>query len=140
MTVYISKEVHFCAAHKLYNAKWNEEKNEEIFGKCANTNWHGHNFDMTVTVKGEPDPDTGFIINFKILKKIIKKEIIEKVDHKNLDMDVEFLKGKMTSCENLVVAFWDILKSKIEEESSGRATLHCIKLYETPTSFAEYYG
>jgi 6-pyruvoyltetrahydropterin/6-carboxytetrahydropterin synthase len=140
MTVFISKEVHFCAAHKLYNTKWSEEKNEEVFGKCANTNWHGHNFDMTVTVKGEPDPDTGFIINFKILKKIIKKEIIEKVDHKNLDMDVEFLNGKMTSCENLVIAFWDILKPKIDEASGGRATLHYIKLYETPTSFAEYYG
>ncbi|MFC2126509.1 6-pyruvoyl tetrahydropterin synthase family protein [Bacteroidota bacterium] len=84
--------------------------------------------------------NTVLIINFKILKKIIKKEVVEKVDHKNLDMDVEFLKGKMTSCENLVISFWDLLKSKIEEASGGRTTLHCIKLYETPTSFAEYYG
>jgi len=140
MTVYLSKEVHFCAAHKLYNTAWSKEKNVDVFGKCANENWHGHNFNMTVTVKGEPDPETGFIINFKILKKIIKKEVVEKVDHKNLDMDVDFLKGKMTSCENLVTSFWDLLKSKIEEESAGRATLHCVKLYETPTSFAEYYG
>ena len=140
MTVYISKESHFCAAHKLYNTAWSKEQNEEIFGKCANENWHGHNFDLTVTVKGEPDPDTGFVINFSTLKKIIKREVIEKVDHKNLDIDVDFLKGKMTSCENLVASFWLILQPKIEEVSAGRAILHCIKLYETPTSYAEYYG
>ena len=140
MTVYVSKEIHFCAAHRLYNPGWSNEQNEKVFGKCANENWHGHNFDMTVTVKGEPDPETGFVINFTILKKIIKKEVIEKVDHKNLDMDVDFLKGKMTSCENLVTSFWDILKPKIEEVSAGRATLYCIKLDETHTSYAEYYG
>jgi len=140
MTVYISKDVHFCAAHKLYNTKWSEEQNEEVFGKCANENWHGHNFDMTVTVKGTPDPDTGFVMNFKSLKKIIKEEVVEKVDHKNLDLDVDFLEGQMSSCENLVTAFWDILKPVVEKESKGNATLHCIKLYETPTSFAEYYG
>jgi 6-pyruvoyltetrahydropterin/6-carboxytetrahydropterin synthase len=138
--IYISRDSHFCAAHKLYNEKWSKEKNEEVFGGCANENWHGHNFDMTVTVKGPVDPDTGFVINFKDLNKIIKKEIIEKVDHKNLNLDVDFMKGKLTSCENLIIEFWNILETKIKEASKNQTTLHCIKLKETNRNYAEYYG
>ena len=138
--IYISRDSHFCVAHKLYNEKWSKEKNEEVFGGCANENWHGHNFDMTVTVKGLVDPDTGFVINFKELNKIIKKEIIEKVDHKNLNLDVDFMKGKLTSCENLVMEFWHILEPKIKEASNERTALHCIKLKETNRNYAEYYG
>lgn len=138
--VYISKQVHFCAAHRLYNPQWDREKNEEVFGPCANENWHGHNFDLLVTVKGEPDPDTGFVLNFKDLKKIIDECILEKVDHMNLNLDVSFMKGTIPSCENLVRAFWDILFPEIAAVSSGRAKLHALKLYETPTSYAEYYG
>ena len=111
--IYISRDAHFCAAHKLYNEKWSKEKNEEIFGACANENWHGHNFDMTVTVKGQIDPDTGFVMNFKDLNKIIKKDILERVDHKNLNLDVDFMKGKLTSCESLIVEFWKILLQKL---------------------------
>ncbi len=138
--VYISRDSHFCAAHKLYNPAWSEEKNKEVFGPCANENWHGHNFDMTVTVKGAPDPDTGFVMNFKELNKLIKEEILEKVDHKNLNLDVDFLKGKMASCETLVVEFWKILSPKISTLTSDKVQLHCIKLKETQNNYAEYFG
>jgi len=140
MLVYLSREVQFCAAHKLYNNKWDKEKNLEIFGACANENWHGHNFDMTVTVKGQPDPDTGFVMNFKDLKKIIKTEILDKVDHKNLNLDVDFMKGKLASCETLVVEFWKILAPQIKDVTNDRVSLHCIKIYETKNNYAEYYG
>ena len=138
--VYITKQVHFCAAHKLYNPEWSKEKNDEIFGPCANDNWHGHNFDLYVTVKGRPDPGTGFVMNFKDLKAIVNEAVLEKVDHKNLNMDVPFMQGKLTSCENLIISFWEILKPLIAEMSEGRAEIHALKLYETPTSYAEYYG
>jgi len=138
--VFITKQVHFCAAHKLYNPAWTREKNEEIFGPCANENWHGHNFDLYITITGTPDPDSGFVMNFKELKQLVNREIIDKVDHKNLNVEVPFMKGKMTSCENLIVEFWNILEPLIPEHSNQRAKLHKLKLYETPTSYAEYYG
>jgi len=138
--VYISRDAHFCAAHKLYNESWSKEKNEEVFGPCANENWHGHNFDMTVTVKGDVDPATGFVVNFKDLNKIIKTQVLDKVDHKNLNLDVDFMKGKLTSCENLLLEFWRILQPEISLMSDGRAVLHCIKLKETNKNYAEYYG
>jgi 6-pyruvoyltetrahydropterin/6-carboxytetrahydropterin synthase len=138
--VYITKQVHFCAAHKLYNPDWDDEQNDAVFGPCANKNWHGHNFDLFVTIKGRPDPDTGFVMNFKDLKEVIKDNVLEAVDHKNLNLDVPFMKDKMTSCENLIIEFWGILKPLIKEETIGRAELHALKLYETPTSYAEYYG
>jgi 6-pyruvoyltetrahydropterin/6-carboxytetrahydropterin synthase len=140
MTVYLSRDVHFCAAHKLYNEKWSKEKNEEIFGLCANENWHGHNFHMTVTVKGRPDEDTGFVMNFKDLNRIIKQEVLVKVDHKNLNMDVPFMTGKMTSCETLVCEFWKILAPVVQNATDGRVSLHCIKIKETASNYAEYYG
>ena len=138
--VYITKQVHFCAAHKLYNPDWSREKNEEIFGPCANENWHGHNFDLYITIKGVPDEGSGFVMNFKELKKIINREIIDKVDHRNLNVEVPFMKDKMTSCENLILEFWKIIEPIIREQSDRRASLHKLKLYETPTSYAEYYG
>jgi 6-pyruvoyltetrahydropterin/6-carboxytetrahydropterin synthase len=138
--VFITKQVHFCAAHRLYNPDWSREENEAVFGPCANENWHGHNFDLYITIKGNPDTDTGFVMNFKDLKKLVNREIIDKVDHKNLNVEVPFMKGKMTSCENLVIAFWNILEPMIPLHSNQRAKLHKLKLYETPTSYAEYYG
>lgn len=138
--IYISRDAHFCAAHKLYNEKWSKEKNEEIYGACANENWHGHNFDMTVTVKGLVDPETGFVMNFKDLNKIIKVEILGKVDHKNLNLDVDFMKGILPSCENMIVEFWNILEPKIKELTNNKCALHCIKLKETKNNYAEYYG
>jgi len=138
--IYLSRKEHFNAAHKLYNPSWSEEKNIEMFGPCANANWHGHNFDLIVTVKGTPDPDTGFVMDLKRLSQLIRLEVIEKVDHKNLNVDVDFMKGKMASTENLAMEMWKILAPKIQEASGKNATLHSIKLYETPRNYVEYFG
>ena len=136
---YITRKEHFNAAHKLYNPKWSKEKNEEVFGPCANENWHGHNFDLEVTVCGEPEPDTGFVVNFKDLGRLIKDEILEKVDHKNLNLDVDFMIGILPSCENIAIEFWKILSRKLPSiTSTGK--LYKIKVTETPGNFVEYYG
>ncbi len=134
--VYLTRSEHFNAAHKLYNNTWSPEKNEAVFGKCANENWHGHNYELLVTVKGQPDPDTGFVFDVKKLSNIIKEQVIEKVDHRNLNVDVEFMKGKMCSTENLAVAIWNELKPHLPE----KVQLHCVKLYETPRIYVEYFG
>lgn len=134
--VYLTRVEHFNAAHRLYNPGWSNEKNEEVFGKCANQNWHGHNYELCVTVKGKPDPDTGFVYDVKRLSDIIKENILEKVDHRNLNVDVDFMKGKMCSTENLTIAIWDELKRFLP----AGVQLHCIKLYETPRIYVEYYG
>jgi 6-pyruvoyltetrahydropterin/6-carboxytetrahydropterin synthase len=137
--VYVCRKEHFNAAHKLYNPNWSEARNEEVFGPCANVNWHGHNFELIVTVKGNPDPDTGFVVDLKQLSNLIKKEIIDKVDHKNLNLDVDFMRGKMASCEILVQEMWKILAPKIAQLSEN-ASLHKLTLYETPRNFVEYLG
>jgi 6-pyruvoyltetrahydropterin/6-carboxytetrahydropterin synthase len=138
--IYITKQVHFCAAHKLYNPDWDEKKNEEIFGPCANENWHGHNYDLYVTIRGEPADDTGFVMNFKDLKNLVNRKVLDLVDHKNLNLDVPFMKGKLTSCEILISEIWKILDPLIQKNTNNRSRLHKLKLYETPTSYAEYYG
>ena len=137
--VYVSRKEHFNAAHKLYNPNWTTEKNIEVFGPCANENWHGHNFELIVTVKGMPDPETGFVVDLKKLSNLIKQEITDKVDHKNLNVDVDFMQGKMASCEVLVEEFWKILAPKVDEITPN-GTLHSLKLYETPRNFVEYFG
>jgi 6-pyruvoyltetrahydropterin/6-carboxytetrahydropterin synthase len=137
--VYVNRKEHFNAAHKLFNPNWSKEKNEEIFGPCANENWHGHNFELIVTVKGVPDPGTGFVVDLKKLSILIKEEVIYKVDHKNLNMDVPFLEGKMASCEIIIFEFWKILAPKIALLQKG-AVLHKLTLYETPRNYVEYYG
>jgi len=134
--VYLTRAEHFNAAHKLYNPAWTKEKNEDIFGMCANENWHGHNYDLFVTIKGKPDPDTGFLFDVKRLSLIIKEHVIEKLDHKNLNVDVEFMRGQMCSSENLAVAIWKQLSPHIP----ASVQLHCIRLHETPRIFVEYYG
>jgi 6-pyruvoyltetrahydropterin/6-carboxytetrahydropterin synthase len=134
--VFLTRVEHFNAAHKLYNPDWDRGKNEEIFGKCANENWHGHNYELLVTVKGEPDSDTGFIVDSKKLSGIIKEHIVERLDHKNLNVDVDFMLGKMCSTENLTVGIWEQLKLHLPEEIQ----LHCVKLYETPRIYVEYFG
>ncbi len=138
--IYVSRLEHFNAAHKLYNPNWSLAKNKEVFGPCANVNWHGHNFELITTVKGKPDPDTGFVIDLKQLSVLIRENIIDKVDHKNLNMDVPFMEGKMASTENLAIEFWKILEPRIAKISEGRAKLHSLKLYETPRNFVEYFG
>jgi 6-pyruvoyltetrahydropterin/6-carboxytetrahydropterin synthase len=134
--VYLTRVEHFNAAHKLYNPSWSHNKNEEIFGKCANENWHGHNYELLVTVKGKPDPDTGFVFDVKQLSNIIKEHITEKLDHRNLNVDVDFMQGKMCSTENLAMAIWQQLQPQLP---AGTA-LHAIKLYETPRIYVEYFG
>jgi len=137
--VHVIRKEHFNAAHRLFNPAWTEKKNYEVFGPCANNNWHGHNFELIVTVKGLPDPDTGFVYDLKQLGDLIKVEIIDKVDHKNLNLDVDFMLGKLASCEVLVMEFWKILAPKIKETSTS-ATLHKIHLIETNKNSVEYYG
>jgi 6-pyruvoyltetrahydropterin/6-carboxytetrahydropterin synthase len=137
--VYVIRKEHFNAAHRLYNPNWSEQKNEEVFGPCANKNWHGHNFELIVTVKGTPNSDTGFVYDLKELGDLIKKEIIDKVDHKNLNLDVDFMLGKLASCEILVMEFWKILEPKIKANSQT-AILHKIHLIETNKNSVEYFG
>jgi 6-pyruvoyltetrahydropterin/6-carboxytetrahydropterin synthase len=133
---YLTRKEHFNAAHKLFNPTWDKDKNEEVFGKCANENWHGHNFELYVTVKGSPDPDTGFIVDAKLLSSIIKVHVVDVLDHKNLNMDVPFMKGKLCSIENLVYEIWH----QLEPHIPNGVKLHCIKLVETPRIYVEYYG
>jgi 6-pyruvoyltetrahydropterin/6-carboxytetrahydropterin synthase len=135
--VYLTRVESFNAAHKLYNPKWTEAENKKVFGKCSNENWHGHNYEMHVTVKGEPNPETGFIYNAKTLGDIIKEVVIEKVDHRNLNMDVDFMKGKFTSAENLCIGIWNELKPHLEKDG---IQLHCVKILETQRIYVEYFG
>lgn len=134
--VYITRIEHFNAAHKLFNTLWSPKKNELVFGKCANENWHGHNFELYITLKGWPDEETGFVYDVKKLSLIVKEHIIEKLDHKNLNEDVDFMKGKICSIENLVLGIWEQLTPHLP----AQVQLHCLKLYETPRIFVEYFG
>lgn len=135
--VYVTRRERFNAAHKLWNDSWSNEKNLEIFGKCANPNWHGHNYELFVTVKGYINHDTGYLVDLKDLSKLIQKKITDKLDHKNLNLDVDFLKNEMTSTEILVFKIWDKLTKEI---TSMGAQLHKVLLYETENNSAEYYG
>ena len=134
--VYITRIEHFNAAHKLFNPQWSKEKNEEVFGKCANDNWHGHNFELHVTIKGMPDENTGFVYDVKKLSQIIKENVTDIIDHKNLNLDVSFMKGKMCTIENLVIGIWNQLKPNLPQG----VELHSLKLYETPRIYVTYYG
>ena len=134
--VYLTRIEHFNSAHKLFNPNWTKEKNDEVFGKCANENWHGHNFELFVTIKGDPDPDTGFIFDAKKLSAIVQERIVEKLDHRNLNVDVDFMSGKLCSIENLVIAIWNELQPHLP----AAVQLHCLKLVETSKIYVEYYG
>lgn len=135
--VYLTRVEHFNAAHRLYNPAWDEEQNRAVFGKCTNANWHGHNYELHVTVKGDPNPETGFVYNAKTLGELVKDIIVERVDHRNLNLDVDFMSGKLTSAENFAIGIWDELAPQVAQAG---AVLHCIKLYETPRIYVEYYG
>jgi 6-pyruvoyltetrahydropterin/6-carboxytetrahydropterin synthase len=136
-TVYITRRENFNAAHKLWQENWSEEKNIAVFGKCSNHNWHGHNFTIYVTVKGKPNPETGFVINLKDLSDIIKEEVIEPLDHKNLNLDVPFLEGILASTENVVIKIWERIEQPILKAGGELAK---IKLVETENNYVEYYG
>ena len=134
--VYLTRIEHFNAAHKLYNPGWSKEKNEEVFGKCANENWHGHNFELFVTIKGDPDPETGFVYDAKKLGVIVTQRIIDKLDHRNLNVEVDFMQGKLCSIENLVINIWN----ELEPHLPPSVKLHCLKLVETSKIYVEYFG
>lgn len=135
-TVYVTRQVHFNSAHRLVNPakgrKWNEAK----FGPCNNPHWHGHNYVLEATVKGVPDADTGYVMDLSHMKEVLNKAVADKCDHRNLNTDVDFLRGIIPSTENLVIAFWQ----QIEPHIPAPARLHCVRLYETPRNFAEFFG
>jgi 6-pyruvoyltetrahydropterin/6-carboxytetrahydropterin synthase len=135
--IFITRVEHFNAAHKLWNSSWTEEKNMTIFDKCANPNYHGHNYELHVTVKGSVDPDTGYAINAKELKDLMMLHVVDIADHRNLNIDVPFMQGIMTSSENFAIAIWDQLAEPIKQLG---VALHCIKLIETKSIYVEYYG
>ena len=135
--IYLTRRERFCAAHRMFRQDWSDEVNYEVFGKCSNPNWHGHNYVLWVTVKGEASAENGFVMNINILKKIILDRVIDKIDHKNINLDVDFMKGKIATTETLAVAIWDELKPSIEKEG---ALLHCVKIEETENNSIEYYG
>jgi 6-pyruvoyltetrahydropterin/6-carboxytetrahydropterin synthase len=135
--IHVTRRERFSAAHRLYRDDWDDDKNLEVFDKCSYPNWHGHNYVLYVTVKGELNHETGFVVNIKHLSKIIKENIITKLDHRNLNMDVDFMKGKMASTENLVIGIWEKLEPII---NALGIQLHKIRIEETENNFVEYYG
>ncbi len=135
--IYLTRVEHFNAAHRLFNADWDDAQNAEVFGKCSNPNWHGHNYELHVTIKGKPNPETGFVFNAKTLGDIMKEAVIEKIDHRNLNLDVDFMQGKFASSENLAIGIWNELEPHLR---AAGAQLYRIKLQETPRIYVEYYG
>ena len=135
--IYLTRRERFSSAHRMFRPDWSDEKNREVFGKCSNPNWHGHNYVLFVTVKGDILNETGFVVNMNILKRIIREYVIEKIDHKNLNLDVEFMKGRIATTENIAVAIWEQLFEPVEKAG---AVLHCIRIEETENNTIEYYG
>lgn len=135
--IYLTRRERFNAAHRLFKEDWSDEKNFEVFGKCSNPNWHGHNYQLFVTIKGNINPETGFVVNLKVLSKIVREKVIEKIDHKNLNLDVDFMKGKITSAENIAIAIWQEIEADVNKLS---CELHCVKVVETENNSIEYYG
>ena len=135
--IYVTRVEHFNAAHKLWNPEWSEERNKVVFGKCANEHYHGHNYELHVTVKGSIGEETGYVVNAKTLGELIRERITEVADHRNLNIDVPFMQGKFTSAENFAIAIWEELEDAIVQMG---AHLHCVKLIETPRIYVEYFG
>jgi len=133
--VYITRRETFAAAHRLFKPELSDEENLKLFGKCSNPNWHGHNYTLEVIVAGEVDPGTGFVMDLKELKEVVRKNVISKVDHKNLNLDTDFMKDKIPTSENIVIAIWNELKDKIT-----KGKLYSVKLYETENNYFEYKG
>lgn len=137
MEALVTRRERFSAAHRLFRKEWDDETNKEVFGLCSNPNWHGHNYELFVTVKGEINPETGFVVNIKQLSEIIKEYVIDKIDHKNMNTEVDFMAGWLASTENLAVAIWKELKDPVNRLGIN---LHRIKIKETENNFVEYYG
>lgn len=135
MKVTVHRKAHFNAAHRLYNQNWSDDKNSDIFGKCANPHYHGHNYELIVSIRGEIDPKTGYVVDMKWLKDLIFQEIEEKFDHKNLNLEVDYFKDLNPTAENISVVIWEILRPKINSDQELTVTL-----YETPRNFVTYNG
>lgn len=135
MKVTVSRKAHFNAAHRLFNPNWSFEKNDEVFGKCNNPNYHGHNYELIVSVRGTIDPETGYVIDMKDLKQLIKEHVEEPFDHKNLNLDTEDFKELNPTAENIAVVIWNKLRAHLKDELELK-----IKLYETERNFVEFEG
>ena len=135
--VTIIRRERFCSAHKLWNPNWDAKKNEETLGGCSNPNWHGHNYELIVKVAGEIEPETGFVMNLKTLSKILKYKVIDKLDHKNLNLDVDFLKDKRTTTEVVAVAIWEEIEEEIKIKGGK---LISVRVNETENNSVEYFG
>ncbi len=135
--IYITRRERFNAAHRLFRHDYSDSQNEEVFGKCSNPQWHGHNYELFITVRGEINPETGFVVNLKQVSELVNKKIIDKVDHKNINLEVDFMKNKFASTEMLAKSIFEELEPSIK---SLGAELYCIKLCETENNFVEYYG
>jgi 6-pyruvoyltetrahydropterin/6-carboxytetrahydropterin synthase len=135
--IYITRRETFNAAHRLFRKEWSDEKNFEVFGRCSNPNWHGHNYELFITIRGEIDTKTGFVMNLKQLSHIIKTKVIDKLDHKNINLEVDFMAARIASTENIAIGIWDEIWESIIELG---AELHCVKLAETENNFVEYFG
>lgn len=135
MKVTVNRKAHFNAAHRLYNPNWDDAKNKEVYGKCSNPHYHGHNYELIVSVRGEIDPETGFVMNLDVLRKIIEVEVEDYLDHKNLNIEVEEFKTLNPTAENIVIVIWNKIKAKLDQGLDLKVTL-----YETPRNFVEYSG
>ncbi len=135
--IYLTRRERFNAAHRLFDPNLSDEENLGVYGKCSNPNWHGHNYVLYITVKGELNPETGFLVNLKKLSELINKHIIVKLDHKNINLEVDFMKNKRASTENLAIAIWNELYPHIKKLNCN---LHCVKIEETENNFIEYFG
>ncbi len=135
--IYITRRETFSAAHRLARKDWSNEKNNEVFGKCANPNWHGHNYILWVTVKGEVNQETGFVTNLSDVSNVLKQFVLDKVDHKNLNEDVDFMKDKLSSTETLAIEIWNQIEKPMKKLG---CVLHCIKIQETEKNYVEYFG
>lgn len=135
MKVSVYRKEHFNAAHRLFNASWSDERNEAVFGKCNNPSFHGHNYELIVQLKGEIDPETGYVYDMKVLSELIKKHVLNKFDHRNLNLDTDEFKNLNPSAENIAVVIWNILREKIDLKLELT-----IRLYETERNFVEYDG
>jgi 6-pyruvoyltetrahydropterin/6-carboxytetrahydropterin synthase len=135
--IHLTRRERFNAAHRLFRPEWSDEKNYEVYGKCANPNWHGHNYVLFVTVKGPMQPELGYVVDLKILSRIIREKVIDKIDHKNLNLEVDFMEGKAASTENIAISIWEELEPEIRDLG---IELHRVRLEETENNFVEYYG
>jgi 6-pyruvoyltetrahydropterin/6-carboxytetrahydropterin synthase len=136
-TVFLTRRERFNAAHRMFRAEWSDEKNLQVFGKCSNPNWHGHNYVLLITVKGVLNPETGYVVDLSKLSQIIRTTVIDKLDHKNINIEVDFMKDKIVSSENIAIGIWEQLEPPIKNLG---IELHCVRIEETENNFVEYFG